>query len=126
MKELRVTHKGKPYKVRGLNVGGTLWLHANGETYVIESPASRGKSSGRAASIEGSGQILAPMPGKILKVKVASGDSVGVGQVLVVMEAMKMEYSLSATIKGRVKALGARDGDQVELNQVLVEIEEVK
>jgi acetyl/propionyl-CoA carboxylase alpha subunit len=124
VKELRVTHNGKPFKVRSLKVGSNLWLHVNGETYVIDQSPKRAKSSSDSAARESSGQILSPMPGKILKVRVAVGDAVDIGQILVVMEAMKMEYSLIATVKGRVKTLSAKENEQVELNQLLVELEE--
>lgn len=122
MKELRLTHNGKPYRVRALSVGANLWLHVNGETYLLDLTPARAKSGG-GKTVEDSKQIMAPMPGKICKVAVKAGDRVEAGRVVVIMEAMKMEYSLTAAIRGRVKTVMAKENDQVELNQVLVELE---
>ncbi len=69
------------------------------------------------------GSLHAPMPGKIISVTVASGDSVTEGQTLVVMEAMKMEHTLKSPVDGRVVSLRVAVGDQVEADQVLVVVE---
>ncbi|MBN8726302.1 MAG: ATP-grasp domain-containing protein [Xanthomonadales bacterium] len=72
----------------------------------------------------GSGdRVLAPMPGRIVLVKVAAGDSIEEGQELLVMEAMKMELSLKAPRAGRIARLDAAAGDFVEADAVLVELE---
>jgi biotin carboxyl carrier protein len=62
------------------------------------------------------------MPGKVVKVLVATGDAVTAGQPLVVVEAMKMETTLAAEIDGTVKAVNASTGDTVDAGAVLVEI----
>jgi 3-methylcrotonyl-CoA carboxylase alpha subunit len=62
------------------------------------------------------------MPGKVVKVFVVAGDAVTAGQPLVVVEAMKMETTLSAEIDGTVKAVNANAGDTVDAGAVLVEI----
>jgi propionyl-CoA carboxylase alpha chain len=69
------------------------------------------------------GSLLAPMPGKVVKVLVAEGDEVEEGRVLVVMEAMKMEHSLRAPHAGVVRSVRAAEGDQVDAEQVLVLVE---
>jgi biotin carboxyl carrier protein len=63
------------------------------------------------------------MPGKVTKVFVAEGQQVEVGQALLVMEAMKMEYTLKAQVSGAVKEVRVKEGQQVELSQLLVKIE---
>jgi acetyl/propionyl-CoA carboxylase alpha subunit len=70
----------------------------------------------------GSGTVTAPMPGKIVSVLVAVGDTVVIGQPLVVLEAMKMESTLAAEVAGRVTAVGAVAGTTVTAGEVLVEI----
>jgi biotin carboxyl carrier protein len=76
------------------------------------------------AGVEASaGAVLAIMPGKIIRVMVAVGDSVKEGQPVCVLEAMKMENELHARQAGTVKAAYVKPGDDVEKDQVLVEIE---
>ena len=74
-------------------------------------------------SASGTGTVQAIMPGSIVRVMVAEGDQVEVGDVLLVLEAMKMENELRAPIAGVVKAVYASSGQAVEMNQVLAEIE---
>ncbi|MBV8682035.1 MAG: biotin/lipoyl-binding protein [Caulobacteraceae bacterium] len=69
------------------------------------------------------GAIRTPMPGRIVKVAVQAGAHVDAGQVLVVLEAMKMEHALTAPVKGRVIELSTAEGDQVVENLVVVRLE---
>ena len=70
------------------------------------------------------GSLHAPMPGRVSRVGVAIGDAVQDGQVLVVMEAMKMEHTLRAPHSGQVTSVLCAAGDQVESGEVLVVVEE--
>jgi propionyl-CoA carboxylase alpha chain len=70
------------------------------------------------------GSLLAPMPGTVLRVEVASGDQVTAGQVVVVLEAMKMEHRITAPAAGTVTGLDAVPGRQVEAGAVLAVIGE--
>jgi biotin carboxyl carrier protein len=65
-------------------------------------------------------EIRAPMTGKIVKVRVKVGDAVKAGDVLVVMEAMKMEYRLTAPHDGKVESVGCKEGELVDLGRTLV------
>ena len=74
-------------------------------------------------SVEGS--ALAPMPGGVVRVAIKEGDTVEAGQLLVVLEAMKMEHAVHATSPGTVSTVSVAEGDQVETGRVLVVIEAV-
>ncbi|MEM7647470.1 MAG: acetyl-CoA carboxylase biotin carboxyl carrier protein subunit, partial [Pseudomonadota bacterium] len=68
--------------------------------------------------------IVAPMPGKIIKVLKTMGDIVEEGETVVVMEAMKMEYNLKASQKRRVREIHCVPGQAVALGLTLVDMEE--
>jgi biotin carboxyl carrier protein len=81
--------------------------------------------SRRAAAGAGSGpqRVVAPMPGKVVRVPVAAGDRVRAGQPVVVVEAMKMENELRAGRDGVVADIHAREGMSVEAGALLVVIQ---
>jgi len=70
----------------------------------------------------GGGLIAAPMPGKVVDVKVSQGDRVKKGQAVVIVEAMKMQNELSAALDGLVKEVCVKAGDTVESGQKMVVI----
>jgi len=70
------------------------------------------------------GSLLAPMPGAVVRVAAAVGARVAAGEPLVVLEAMKMEHTVTAPIDGVLTALHVRPGDQVERGQALAVVEE--
>jgi biotin carboxyl carrier protein len=72
---------------------------------------------------EVAGGCVAPMPGKVLDVGVRAGDAVAKGQILLRMEAMKMELQVSAPAAGVVAEVRVSPGQQVEAGQVLVVVE---
>ena len=63
------------------------------------------------------------MPGTVTDVRVAEGDEVAAGQILVVLEAMKMEHTITADTDGIVTAVHVRTGQSVDAHQVVVVIE---
>lgn len=69
-------------------------------------------------------EIRAPMPGRIVSVRIKEGDLVRLGQQICVLEAMKMENEISATAEGKVKKVSIRVGDMVPLHHVLVTFED--
>ncbi|MFX5999109.1 biotin/lipoyl-containing protein, partial [Acinetobacter baumannii] len=69
------------------------------------------------------GGILAPMPGKVIAVDVAAGDTVTKGQKLLVLEARKMEHALTAPFDGTVAELTVAVGAQVQVEALLVLVE---
>jgi acetyl/propionyl-CoA carboxylase alpha subunit len=81
--------------------------------------------TGRGAAALGPKPVRAPMPGLILRIEVAVGDTVGAGQGVVAMEAMKMENELKAEGDGVVARVLVEPGQAVEKGAVLVELEAV-
>jgi len=84
---------------------------------------TRWRAAGGAAGAAGDGAILAPMPGRVIAVDVAAGDTVAKGQKLLTLEAMKMEHGLTAPFDGIVAELNAAIGSQVQVDALLVRIE---
>jgi pyruvate carboxylase subunit B len=84
-------------------------------------------STTRSAPVAtGIGAVKAIMPGSITRVLVEEGAEVSAGDVLLVLEAMKMENELHAPVSGVVKAIHVRPGEAVEMNAVLVEVEPLR
>ena len=122
MKNVILNIDGQRIQVWAQVLGNELWLHFNGKTFIqdlSEGSKRRSKSGGSG----GAKDIVAPMPGKILSVKVSKGDSLKKGDLILVMEAMKMEYSLKAPSDCTVKEVLCKDNDQVNLKQKLVDLD---
>ena len=78
------------------------------------------------AAAHGDGEILAPMPGKVITVDVAAGETVTKGQRLLVLEAMKMEHALTAPFDGTVAGLAVHEGQQVQVDALLARVEKAE
>ncbi len=76
-----------------------------------------------AATAAGSGAVVAPMHGNVLRVLASVGDNVAEGDALIILEAMKMEHEVAATVTGQVKDVKIAAGTQVSAGALLVEIE---
>jgi biotin carboxyl carrier protein len=132
----RVTVGEKSFEVRLVDVdsdpeAGKYLFELNGELVtVMVSDVSKGGETPPVGPTQVkkpkptldtlSGGVTAPMPGKIVDILVGPGDKVEAGQVVVILEAMKMENELSALSKGTVKAVAVEKGDSVQGGQVLV------
>ena len=98
---------------------GSLIVTDRGQPYRI----SHFRTDGGAHHSAHDGDILSPMPGKIIAVEVAAGDTVTKGQKLLTLEAMKMEHTLTAPFDGVVAELSAVPGAQVQVEALLARIE---
>ena len=67
-------------------------------------------------------KIIAPMPGRVVKVLKASGEKVAEGEGVIIVEAMKMESELKSAIDGTVTEVSAKDGDTVDLGAHLITV----
>jgi biotin carboxyl carrier protein len=97
-----------------------LLVRANGREFHVEifDPRSWRRSCGAGIELEGRQRLVAPMPGKIVRVLVAAGQHVSAGQGLLVIEAMKMQNEIRSPKSGRVEKL-AGEGQTVNAGEVL-------
>ena len=86
----------------------------------VPAPVAATPAPAPAPAPAGASVVEAPMPGKILKISVAVGASVVSGDVLLILEAMKMENEISAPAGGTVREIRAREGDSVNTGDVLI------
>ena len=102
-------------------LAGTVKLQCGPSEFTaeIQDPrAWRGRKQGTLEA-EGRQQIVAPMPGKVIRLLVGAGDEVEAGQGLVVVEAMKMQNEIRSPKKGKVDRVLAKEGQNVNAGEVL-------
>ena len=115
---------GTPYTV---NIENRETSKAPVMTIPASAPVTPAKKVAPAApkpvSSVGSGVITAPIPGLILQIKVNVGDTVTAGQLVAVMEAMKMENDITSPVSGNVKEIPVQKGSDVSTGDVIMVIE---
>lgn len=114
-----VTIDGRRYPVFGARRKDSILVSVGPASFEFKpaQAAFRRRARGLAAA-----EIIAPMPGKVLKVMVNDGDLVEAGQPLVVIEAMKMETTLAAESAAIVKHVRVEEGQTVDHGAVLIEL----
>lgn len=121
MKNYRITVNGNVYDVSVEELGGAM-----ASSYVNPAPVAMNIPSAPAASSASVGagavKITSPMPGKILSVKTSIGAAVKKGEVLMVLEAMKMENEIVAPQDGTVASIDVSEGAAVESGTVLASL----
>ncbi len=123
-----ILHEGKSYQaeiVKSDLMTKTVSLKINNNRYTVELKdkfdlllEKMGISNANTGKVN---NIKAPMPGLIINLKVAEGDTVKAGDQLLILEAMKMENILKSPGDGVVKKIKVKKGDSVEKNQILIE-----
>lgn len=109
--------EGAPPEVGVIGGGHRVYARVESERARALAAASRSRGPGG-----GEATVTSPMPGRVMKVLVAVGDEVAVGQSLVVVEAMKMENEIKATKPGKVAEVFAQAGATVEAGAKLVRL----
>ena len=111
---------GRVHLAWAVSSGDTRWVFIDGEVFVFETgrPLARRR---RASAAQGS--LTAPMPATVRQVVVSPGARVQQGDVLLVLEAMKMELPVRAPGDGTVAAVKCRQGELVQAGQELIELE---
>ena len=119
-----ILRDGRSYEARIEDSDGCVIVFIDGHRFEvdIQDPRRWSRQSGRQG-VEGRHNVAAPMPGKIVRLLVAEGDTVAAGQGLLVVEAMKMQNEMKAPKAGRVVSLTAREGATVTAGDVLAAIE---
>ena len=118
MKRFNITVNGKAYDVAVEEVGA-----GSAPAAAPVQAAAPAAAPAPAAALAGGTSVKAPMPGNILEVKVNSGDTVSEGQVLMVLEAMKMENDIVAPKAGTIASVNVKKGDSVNRDDLLASIQ---
>ena len=127
MKKYRVNVNGTDYEITLEEVTGAEASKpsapvAQPATAAAPAPAEAPAAPAVTAAPAGGEQILSPMPGNILNVNVKVGDAVKKGQVLLILEAMKMENEIMAPKDGTITSVNVQNGSTVESGALLVTI----
>ena len=121
MKKFQVTVNGNTYEVEVEELGGAFTpVAAPKAATPVAAPVAAPKAAPVAPVAAGSTKVLAPMPGKIVDVKVSVGQTVKEGDVVAILEAMKMENEVVAPSAGTVASINVTAGNAVETNDVIV------
>ncbi len=129
MSEIRkVTVDGEEFEVLIERDGGSWSVQVGGRTFSVEmgEEPNRGKATRKPRnSRKGnvSGVVSSPIPGKIVSINLSEGDEVNEGDVIMVLEAMKMQNEIQAPIGGVVTELNCSPGETIEANSPLVVID---
>ncbi|PKM82099.1 MAG: acetyl-CoA carboxylase biotin carboxyl carrier protein subunit [Firmicutes bacterium HGW-Firmicutes-13] len=119
MRKFRITVNGQTYEVEVEEVGvspGSTAVETKAEPVKVEKTAPASEAAGEGTP------VTAPMPGAILDIKVNLGDKVEEGEVVAVLEAMKMENELIAPVSGTVTSIAVSKGANVEVNDTIMTI----
>lgn len=123
MKQIKVKIAGVERAVFAEVIDQKLWYKVDNQIFLADiADLSGGSRKRQGAAKKSSDQILAPMPGKITKIFVQVGDLVSKSQMLLVMEAMKMEYTLKSDLDTEVEKINVKVGDQVTLGNLLIQL----
>lgn len=112
---------GESFEVRIEKVGSELRAIALGREskIAIRDPREWKRNRGGATEAEGRQQVIAPMPGKVVRILVAIGDQVQAGQGLMVVEAMKMQNEIRTPKSGKIERLSVTEGQTVNAGEVV-------
>jgi len=123
MRKFAINVNGKSYEVEVEEVGGTVPLTpVTASAPAVNMASAPAAKSAPAAASAGSTVVKAPMPGTILDIKVNVGDSVKAGDILCILEAMKMENEIMAPQDGKVASINTSKGASVNNGDALVSL----
>lgn len=122
MKKYTITVNGTAYEVEVEDMGGAAATAPKAAPAPAAAPAPKAAAPAPAAKpvAAGSATISAPMPGKVLEVKVKAGDAVKSGDVLMILEAMKMQNEIMAPADGTISDVRISAGQTVGTGDVMI------
>lgn len=129
MKKYIIKVNGTPYEVEVEEIGEVITASptafvaptVNAPITTASAPVAPATAT-KASTVEGATNIKAPMPGNILDVKITNGASIKKGDVLVILEAMKMENDIVSPVDGTIVAVNVTKGQTVNTGDLLVSI----
>lgn len=124
MKKFNITVNGNAYEVEIEEVKAAAPVAAAPKAAPAAAPAPKAApaAAAPAAAAAGDNTVTAPMPGKIVKLVASVGQAVNAGDVLLILEAMKMQNEITAPAAGTVKSFAVNAGDSVKPGQTMVVI----
>ncbi|MCH5184668.1 MAG: biotin/lipoyl-binding protein [Oscillospiraceae bacterium] len=125
MRKFNITVNGKSYEVDVEEIGGSTAAYTPAPAAAPKAapaPAAPKAAPAPAAPVAGATNVTAPMPGTVVSVKVKVGDTVKEGDLVCILEAMKMENEIFANGSGKVVSVSATAGASVNSGDVLVSI----
>lgn len=124
MKKYNITVNGNTYEVYVEEADGAFTAPVASAPVAAPTaaPAAKAAAPKAAATPAGANKVTAPMPGTILQVKVSQGQSVKKGDVICVLEAMKMENDIPAPCDGVIASINVQKGASVNAGDVLASI----
>lgn len=123
MKKYNITVNGTTYEVIVEEAGTVSEVSAPAFTPTVSAAPAAPKAAPKAAAASaGSNKVVAPMPGTILDVKVSVGQNVKKGDVICVLEAMKMENDIPAPCDGVIASVSVQKGSSINANDIIATI----
>jgi len=121
---ISVLIEGRSYQVYCAREKEKRYLSLEGKEFIIQEPELSQKElqKGEEKSKEDELIVKAPMPGKVIKIKVSENEEIRKNQTLAIVEAMKMENEIKSTVEGYVKKIFISPGDLVDSEKPLIEL----
>ncbi len=123
----KIVVDGQEFEVEIELIDGKWEVSLGGKTFIVESDSAkrhvrRAGESESSSMLGASGTISSAIPGKVVSILVSKGDLISAGDVVIVLEAMKMQNEIKASIDGVVSEIKCEAGERVEANVPLLEM----